>query len=801
MISTSPVLWLCRAVLFCGAFALPLSAKAATPPNILFILTDDQGWATLSCQGNKLVPTPHLDKLARDGMRFTDAYVMPQCTPTRAALLSGQHTARTGMWHVLPWYGTPWARMTEPAFREQFPRETFNLPKGLRSAGYATGMAGKWHLTTGADGDYVALKPEAGAAYGFDFVAPRGPGSQNEGDKQVDYLTGQAMQFIEQHRAQPWFFYLAHHTIHSKVSAPEALVAKHLAQGAPAVGMGNATYRAAIEHMDNSVGRLLAKLDELKLRDSTLVIFLSDNGGVKQMYDAKDFKGEGTGRLTKLRVSEEQFDNAPLRDGKGGAYEGGLRVPCIVRWPGQIHAGTVEHTPVHVVDWMPTLFAAAGTNAPANHTTDGVNLLPLLRGGSLAPRALYWHMPLYDLRWAATPCAVIREGDWKLIESFGDYFDEDATYQSKPRLQLFNLKDDLGEQHDLVGTDPARAAKLSGQLRAWLKSIPAEVPSANPHHDATRELQETSNKVALRADDFPKDGLVLWLNAAQVELQDGSIKQLTDLSGKGNHAKRQPDAKQELANPIVAKDAAQGPPVLRFDGRHCWFAFNEITDIRTVFWVVNKDAKAFKQKQERFVLSGAKAARLGLSEKGGAVPPHDDSATTPRSVRAVQSHPVYAAMVESMDAAAGRILQKLDELGLAGDTLVIFTSDNGGLSTPQGAPTSNLPMRGGKSWVYEGGIRVPLFVRLPGAVLRPGSTNATPVMSTDIFATALDYAGVKLPAGVTVDGRRRRATARWRKSAAPGPCICAATSTSPSSPDRASPSGATAPAASPAPPS
>lgn len=494
MITTVPLLWLCRSLMFCCVLALPLPAKAAPPPNILFILTDDQGWATLSCYGNKLVPTPHLDALARDGMRFTEAYVMPQCTPTRAALLSGQHTARTGMWHVLPWYGTPWARMTEPAFREQFPREAFNLPKGLRSAGYATGMAGKWHLTTGADGDYVALKPEAGAAYGLDFVAPRGPGSQNEGDKQVDYLTSQAMQFIEQHRAQPWFFYLAHHTIHNKVSAPETLVAKHLARGAPAEGLGNAAYRAAIEHLDNSVGRLLAKLDELKMRDNTLVVFLSDNGGVKQMYDAKDFTGEGTGRLTKLRASEEQFDNAPLRSGKGTAYEGGIRVPCIVRWPGQIQAGAVERTPIHVVDWLPTLLAAAGATAPVDHTIDGVNLLPLMRGGTLASRALYWHMPLYDLRWAATPCAVIRESDWKLIESFGDFFDDAGVYHAGARLELFNLRDDLGERRDLARSDPARAARMRAQLRAWLKSISAELPSANPHHDATRELQETSKK-------------------------------------------------------------------------------------------------------------------------------------------------------------------------------------------------------------------------------------------------------------------------------------------------------------------
>jgi uncharacterized sulfatase len=481
-----------------SAFVLLLLAVAlaanATQPNILFILTDDQGYATLSCQGNKLVQTPHLDTLAKDGMRFTSAYVMPQCTPTRAALLSGQHSARTRMWHVIPWYGTPWAPVAEPAFREQFPRDAFNLPKGLRSAGYVTGMAGKWHLTSGEGSSYVALGARVASSFGFDFVAPPGPGTPNEGDKQVDYLTDQAMKFIEQHREKRWFFYLAHHTLHNEISAPEELVAKHLKQGAPASGLGNATYRAAIEHLDDSIGRLMAKLDELKLRENTMVVFLSDNGGIFQSYDPAGFTRKATMPLKKLRLRDEAWSNAPLRAGKGSAYEGGIRVPCLVRWPGQVAAGKVEDTPIHVIDWLPTLLAAAGTTVPADYIADGVSIVPLLRSGSLPPRPLYWHMPLYDLRWAATPCSVIRDGDWKLIESFGDYFDENAEYQAKPRLQLFNLRDDLGEQHDLALAHPDVAGKMRDQLHVWLKSIPAEIPSANPHHDPARELLETRNK-------------------------------------------------------------------------------------------------------------------------------------------------------------------------------------------------------------------------------------------------------------------------------------------------------------------
>ncbi len=471
-----------------------LCAAADRKPNILFILTDDQGWPTLSSYGNTLVATPHLDSLARDGVRFTDAYVMPQCTPTRAALLSGQHSARNGMWHVIPWYGSPWAPVSEPAYREQFPRDAFNLAKGLRAAGYATGMGGKWHLTTGADGDYAALKPEAGLHYGFDFVAPRGPGTQNEGDKWVDHLTDQTIGFIERQRDRPWFFYLSHHTVHGKVSAPPELVARHRARGAPESGFGNATYLACIEHLDNSVGRLVARLDALGLRQDTMVVFLTDNGGVDTAWGTPAMSGDPADGSVALKAREQQFDNGPLRSGKGTAYEGGIRVPCLVRWPGVARAGLVSHEPVHVIDWLPTLLAAAGTRAPAGYPVDGVDLRPALAGTTQPARALYWYMPLYDLRWAATPCAVIREGDWKLIESFGDSFDERLNYRLGRKLELFNLRHDVSETDDRAAAEPARAAGMSAQLHTWIKSIPAEIPGANPDADATRRFTESREK-------------------------------------------------------------------------------------------------------------------------------------------------------------------------------------------------------------------------------------------------------------------------------------------------------------------
>lgn len=469
------------------------TAALAAQPNILFVLTDDQGWPTLSCYGGKRVATPNLDRLAADGARFTDAYVMPQCTPTRAALLTGQHAARSGMWHVIPWYGAPWAPVREPSFTEQLPRAAFTFPKALQAAGYVTGMAGKWHLTTNADGGYVSLKAEAARHYGFDFAALPGPGSHNEGDKHVDYLTDQAIAFMRRERSRRWFFYLAHHTIHNTVSAPAPIVEKYRARGAPATGLHNATYLAALEHLDLSVGRLLAALDELGLGERTLVVFLSDNGGIYQGCDVAPFV-RGPGTATQLHVEQEQFSNAPLRAGKGSPYEGGIRVPCLVRWPGVVAAGCVVATPIHVVDWAPTLLAAAGVSAPPEARLDGVDLGPLLQGGSLPARALYWHMPLYDLRWAATPCAVIREGDWKLIDYFGDSFDAGYRYRPGARVELFNLRQDRSETTDLANRELARARAMQAQLREWLSSVGAEIPTANPHHDPSRALMEVRTK-------------------------------------------------------------------------------------------------------------------------------------------------------------------------------------------------------------------------------------------------------------------------------------------------------------------
>ncbi len=472
-----------------------IDPRLASRPNILVILTDDQGWASLGCYGSKIVATPNLDRLAAQGLRFTDAYAMPQCTPTRAALFTGQHTARTGLWHVLtnPWYGYPWAPIREPMYRESLPREWFTLPKGLREAGYATGMAGKWHLTANADGNYVTLNEGAAGAYGFNFVAPRGQGTQNEGDKWVDHLTDSAISFMRQKRKQPWFFYLAHHTLHGDVSAPTHLIEKHRRNGAPETGNNNATYLAAIEHMDSSVGRLIDELNALEMKDNTLLVFMSDNGGVSHSYDPKPYV-TGPGTETQLRVDKEEFSNAPLRGPKGSPYEGGIRIPCIVRWPAVVTPGTQSSTPIYAIDWLPTFLDVAKGQAPSNHKIDGISLLPVLRGNALPERSLLWYMPLYDLRWGATPCAVLRRNEWKLIEYFGDRFDENGKYQPGRHVELFNLSDDLSETTDLATRDSGRKTAMLDELHTILRECNAIIPDRNPHHDASRPFKETGIK-------------------------------------------------------------------------------------------------------------------------------------------------------------------------------------------------------------------------------------------------------------------------------------------------------------------
>jgi len=474
--------------------------KGSTQPNILFILTDDQGWPTLGSYGGRIVPTPNLDRLASEGVRFTQAYVTPLCTPTRAALLSGQYTARNGMWHVLagPWYGSPWARMEELRFVEQYPSDAFTIAKGLKAAGYTTGIVGKWHLTQREDGNYLGLNPRYAHRYGFDYAGPFisldefKPGR----DRGVDALTDQAIGFISEKRDRPWFCFVSHHMIHSNVVAPDDIVQAYRERGYGDVGPNRAVYLAGLESIDRSVGKLMRKLEELGEAQDTMIVFLSDNGGVDERFEHRSLQPPHP-PTPRFGANLREYANTPLRDGKGSNYEGGIRVPLVVRWPGALQGGTVIDTPVHAIDMAPTFLSAASAPTPEGHHLDGRSLTRLMRTGrdkSLDDRPLYQYYAAYDFNWGLTPSASIRRGDYKLIEFFGDRVDTNGQYIAGHHIELYNLRSDIGEQHDLFAAEPDRAAALTKLLHAWMRDVGAKAPGPNPHYDPGRAFLTTGTR-------------------------------------------------------------------------------------------------------------------------------------------------------------------------------------------------------------------------------------------------------------------------------------------------------------------
>ena len=433
--------------ILCAVFTLVAAAglRAAEPsrPNIVFILADDLGINDLACYGRREHHTPHLDRLARDGTRFTAAYcAQPICSPSRAAILTGRTPARLHLTTFLP--GRPDApsqKLLHPKIQQQLPLAETTLAEALKKEGYVTACVGKWHL--GGKG----FQP---ADQGFDFVhAGREQTTPNEteGGKGEYDLTRAALNFIETNRARPFFLYLSHHTPHIPYTAKAGLVAKHAAAFEP-------TYAALIETLDDTVGLLLAKLDELGLRTNTLVIFTSDNGGLH------------VPELGHQRIT----DNAPFRAGKGYLYEGGLRVPLIARWPGRIPAGRVTDMPTLNTDWLPTLLELAGA-APLKNL-DGESFAGLLTGGAARPRPLNWHFPHYTNQ-GGRPGGARRDGDWKLVE----HYDGDGA-------ELYDLSRDPGETNNLAAREPQRTEEMRQALRAWVQEIGAQTNAPNPNFQA-----------------------------------------------------------------------------------------------------------------------------------------------------------------------------------------------------------------------------------------------------------------------------------------------------------------------------
>ncbi|MES2792953.1 MAG: sulfatase [Planctomycetota bacterium] len=452
-------------VLFLGNLQLTLHA-AEKRPNVVFILADDLGYTDIACYGSKYYETPHIDRLAANGVRFTSGYTCgPNCQPTRAALLSGQYNPRTGIYTVGGIDRFDWqSRPLRPVDNVQnLPLDKITLPQTLKQAGYATGMFGKWHLGNngkhhpGQRGFDEAIV-SAGAHFNFKTDPPT---DYPEGTYLADFLTDKAVDFIRRHQEQPFFLYLPHFGVHAPHQAKPELINKFKTKTG-VDGHKDPAYAAMIASVDESVGRIVATLEELKLADNTLVVFTSDNGGVGG-YEREGIQG---GSIT---------DNAPLHGGKGMLYEGGIRVPYIFRWASKITPGGVNETPINTVDLYPTLLEITSSKAPADYPLDGHSYAELLTsvGKTTAARdALYWHFPGYlgagQNTWRTTPAGAIRSGDWKLIEFFEDN-----------RLELYNLKSDIGERQNLAQAHPEKAAELLKQLKGWRQEIGAQMPT--PH--------------------------------------------------------------------------------------------------------------------------------------------------------------------------------------------------------------------------------------------------------------------------------------------------------------------------------
>ncbi len=466
-------------------------------PNFVFFLVDDLGWKDLGCFGSSFYETPNVDRLASQGMRFTSAYAAcPVCSPTRASIMTGKYPARL---QTTDYFGAPqpdtvqkhWTRnkpLLPARYRDRVPLEEVTVAEALKSHGYATFFAGKWHLgpegfwpeDQGFDVNKGGIErggPYGGKRYFSPYGNPRladGP----EGEHLPDRLATETCQFVEEHRDGPFLAYLSFYSVHTPLMAREDLKAKYEAKAqtidhdGPDWGeegdrkvrlvQDHAVYAGMVEAMDQAVGKVLDTLDRLDLAEETVVFFMSDNGG--------------------LSTSEgHPTCNLPLRAGKGWLYEGGIREPMMVRWPGRVRADSVCEEPVISTDFYPTMLEMAGVPATPDQHVDGRSMVPLLRGQERAKdRALYWHYPHYGNQ-GGSPGGAVRVGDYKLIEFYED-----------GRVELYNLRDDLGEQHDLAATLPEKATELRAMLHEWRQHVGALMPAPNPDSRGRVEIESDS---------------------------------------------------------------------------------------------------------------------------------------------------------------------------------------------------------------------------------------------------------------------------------------------------------------------
>jgi arylsulfatase A len=448
---------------------LMLAAPAA-PPNVLLVVIDDLGWRDFGCYGNRWIDTPNFNRFAAESMRFTTAYAnAPVCSPSRAALMTGQYPARlrfTGHITAIGRHRHPAnSRIVPPEDRMFLRHEEISLAEMVAPAGYATAHIGKWHLghegywpkDQGFDVNIGGWTHGSPPGYWHPYENPEKEWNSSiptlDGGEPGEYLTdrlaNETIAFIEAHRDGPFFVHLSHYAVHTPLEAPEHLVAKYRERlSAVEDASIDPVYAAMVERVDANFGRVMDTLERLELKENTVVIVFSDNGGLLS-----------------------STDNRPLRLGKGCLYEGGIRVPLMIRWPGHIEPDTVCREPVMGADLYPTIAGIVGEKAVPGTVIDGVDLAPLLEGkSSLGRDVLYWYYPHYSPQ-EQQPAAAIRKGDYKLIE-----------FYDPPGIELYNLEQDLSETKNLAPEMPKKATELLEQLHLWLESVDAQLHTPNPDY-------------------------------------------------------------------------------------------------------------------------------------------------------------------------------------------------------------------------------------------------------------------------------------------------------------------------------
>jgi arylsulfatase A-like enzyme len=435
-------------------------AGAVDPnPNVIVVLVDDMGWKDLSCQGSEFYETPQIDQLAASGMRFTKAYsACTVCSPTRAAMMTGQYPARLHLTDWIAGHHRPHAKLQPPDWTKHLPLEVVTVAERLKAYGYATASIGKWHL---------GGKEQSPEDQGFDvnlggtakgqppsYFSPYRISTLSDGPK-GEYLTdreaAEAVAFIESHHDRPFFLYLPHHGVHTPLQAKPEVAAGYAAKR-PGIPAKLATYAAMVESVDDAMGKILDTLDRLGIRDRTAIFFTSDNGGQASITDM-----------------------LPLRAGKGSAYEGGIRVPFIVSWPQVTKPGSTSDVPVITPDIPATILDLTRAGIEPGQPIDGRSLAPLLRGDTLAREALYWHYPHYHPG-GAIPHSAIRAGNWRLVHFYEDDRDE-----------LYDLAADPGETTDVAKERPEKTADLRRRLDTWLADVGGQLPTPNPDVDPARD--------------------------------------------------------------------------------------------------------------------------------------------------------------------------------------------------------------------------------------------------------------------------------------------------------------------------